>query len=332
MATATLPTRSAFIGTLHKNCLVAQKDDSTPTPPEDTCSICLSTYATAWINYHPNGTFSHLTTHLATQVPCGHYFGYCCIKKWLQQSSSQCPMCRTVFFAADEPVVPVVPEASGDVVEVVGWEEISEAGPGIEEESSEWESESEGEGEGEEYADEDLRGDWFGLDVYGPGDEEGEDIGVYATYDRAVTVSISMDGQAVRVEGGKGAGGSTAETTEDTVASPPEASTFKEPKDISAYATYPRAITISISASGDATHEHNAKPTDTPSIPPLHLGDAEPDNHAEDVQTWSMNGGVLLPRYEDDTSSIPRLDLGNTESDSPNELTWSMNGGILLED
>jgi hypothetical protein len=273
MATATLPTRSAFIGTLHKNCLVVQKDDSTPTPPEDTCSICLSTYATAWINYHPNGTFSHLTTHLATQVPCGHFFGYCCIKKWLQQSSSQCPMCRTVFFAADEPAVPAVPEASGDVVEVVG--------RGTEEESSEWESESEDEGECEEYADEDLRGDWFGLDVYGPGDEEGEDIGLYATYDRAVTASISMDGQAVREEGGKEAGGSTAETAEDTVASPPEASTFNEPKDITAYTIYPRAIIISISASDDATHEHKAKPTDTRSIPPLHLGDAEPDSPNE---------------------------------------------------
>jgi hypothetical protein len=301
MATTNLPTHSTFIDALHKNCLVSQKDNLL-TPPEDTCPICYSQYATTWINYHPDGTSLPPAKHLATQMPCGHFFGYSCIRKWLQQSSSQCPLCRAVFFAPGERAGAAVPERSEGVVEVDRPGTVSEVGWESEEENSEWESDSEdgGEdgGEGEEYADEDLRGDWFGLDVYGRGgDGEGEDGGVHAAYDRALTIGNFMSGQALRGEGGEG--DNAAETSVDIAASQAEASTSKGSKDIAACITGPYAVTISVSSSEVAIHEHNAKITDnttipTSSVPPLHLSDAELDNHADAVPSWSMNGGTLL--------------------------------------
>lgn len=71
---------------------------------EDICSICISPYDAGWkIDDHVGTPAPDACTHAAVKMPCGHYFGYECIKDWLSQlNTHNCPMCRTSFFPVEE--------------------------------------------------------------------------------------------------------------------------------------------------------------------------------------------------------------------------------------
>ncbi|KAJ4348041.1 uncharacterized protein N0V89_009413 [Didymosphaeria variabile] len=112
MSSTQTPTRSSFINNLYQHTTLNF-------PASDpNCSICLDPYPTSLVVWNADGTLLHGPQHIATKMPCGHFFGFACIWKWLNELSSTCPMCRASFFEVKE--VEAVPEL---VVEYVGYVE-----------------------------------------------------------------------------------------------------------------------------------------------------------------------------------------------------------------
>ncbi|KAF2443649.1 hypothetical protein P171DRAFT_486371 [Karstenula rhodostoma CBS 690.94] len=268
--TTTIPTRTTFLTTLR----------TTPLPPASpTCAICSTTYTPTQPTPPANITSPHLAPHLATRLPCGHFFGYCCIGRWLMEGGAGCPLCRAVFFVDEE-------EEEEEEEESSEWEwewEWEWEGDEEWEESSGWDSEDET--ECEEYLDENLRGEWIGVDVYGrcDGDEWGGEVSVYA----AEEIAIRVSGHG-REEGSAGAEDATGKTCGGDIVG---TASFPSPLDLGD-AESPSEDGIRWSMNGGVLLRFSPTVFSTSSIPSLDLGEAESSSPLE--PSWSMNGGVVL--------------------------------------